>query len=97
MKRLFVAAVLGMAVVGCAGKGGSEPVKASTAAPSSANYFEMTRDGRTYVFGSVKSMGEFARTGNAGKTVDEYYKGRVVTFEAAEATRLKGEYEKQHK
>jgi hypothetical protein len=97
MKRLIVAAVLGMAVVGCAGKGGSEPVKASAAAPTKANYFEMTKDGRTYVFGSVQAMQKFATTGDAGKTVDEYYKGRVVTFEASEAVRLKGEYEKQHK
>lgn len=95
MKRVCLAALAAMMLVGCAAKQDST-VKASAAGPAKADYFEYKKDGQVYVFGSIESMQKFVKTGKAD-TVPEYFKGRVVNFESAQSNRLVAEYGKQNK
>lgn len=83
-----------------AGAGKASGGNSAAAAPASkANYFEMKKGGKTYVFSRVDSMNAF-REGRGGvKTSTEQLGGKVVVVENRSYTdynRLVGEYKKAH-
>ena len=78
----------------------AKPAEAKAAA--SKSYYEMNKDGRTYVFGNIPSMQRISRGEQvANLVVKEGYgpNGETVAFESDGAgleTRLMEDYTKQH-
>ncbi len=97
MKRATLA-MLGISMlVGCATSHKSAATLAP-AGPAKADYFEVNKNGQTYVFNDVKTLQSFTKTGNSGPTVTDYYGSKLVSFQATgDERRLVAEYEKQHK
>jgi hypothetical protein len=101
---LVAAALLG----GCAGEGSGQtmnhPFRKKSAAvapadPGKANYFEMKKDGRTYVFSRMESMNGFREGKAPAKTSTQAFDGKTVVFENRGFTdynRLVAEYKKAH-
>jgi hypothetical protein len=108
MKSLILALSLAAAALacGCADEGQTvnHPFKKKTAPaaaadPSKANYFEMKKDGQTYVFSRVESMNAFREGKPPAKTKTETLDGRAVVFEDrgfSDYNRLVAEYKKAH-
>src|SRR3712207_4032546 len=108
MKRLTLSMALLAAALtcGCAGEGQTmnHPFKKKPAAgaatdPSKANYFEMKKEGRTYVFSRIDSLNAFREGGSLGKTRTEQLDGKEVVFENrgfSDYNRLVAEYKKAH-
>ena len=112
MKRLALAlttASLALALTGLAGctsegQTVNSPFQkkaagSATKAPTDANYFEMKKEGRTYVFSRIDSMNAFRENGSTGKTKTEQLDGKSVVFEDRGYTdynRLVAEYKKAH-
>ena len=76
-----------------------EPAGSTAKTPAEANYFEVKKDGATYVFSRVESMNAF-RNGRApaGATTQQL-DGKTVVFENRNYTdynRLVAEYKKAH-
>ncbi|CAN5385328.1 hypothetical protein BH10PLA1_BH10PLA1_12800 [soil metagenome] len=95
MNRALSVVVIGMMLAGCATKPSAATL--SPAAPAKADYFEVNKGGKTYVFSDIKTMQAFAQTGNAGPTVSDFFGSSTVTFQATgDQSRLMTEYEKQH-
>ena len=96
MKRATLA-MLGISMlVGCA----TSHKSAATLppGPAKADYFEVNKNGQTYVFNDVKVLQNFMKSGNSGPTVTDYYGSKLVSFQATgDERRLVAEYEKQHK
>ena len=101
---LLAAALLG----GCAEDGSGQKMnhpfkkKSASAAPtdpSKANYFEMKKEGRTYVFSRIDAMNAFRDGRPPAKTSTQEFEGKTVVFENRGFTdynRLVAEYKKAH-
>lgn len=112
MKRWAILPVLGVLFCGCSQSKQADPAPKSAAVAPAAKpvdaaadsklYFEMNKDGRTYVFGTVASMQKVARGEQlANLVIKEKFgpAGETVAFESNGAgmeARLMQEYEKQH-
>ena len=111
MNRTLLALALAVAsatFAGCADEGTGQtmnhPFKKKSAAvaptdPSQANYFEMKKDGRTYVFSKIDSMDAFREGKAPAKTSTQELDGKTVVFENRGFTdynRLVAEYKKAH-
>ena len=109
MSRLMLITTLFVAALawGCSENGQTmnHPFKkkpaASSAAtdPSKANYFEMKKEGRTYVFSRIESMNAFREGRLRAKTSTQDLDGKTVVFENrgfADYNRLVAEYKKAH-
>jgi hypothetical protein len=116
MKRLvliaaIVAAAPVMSLVGGCEEGGSSPkmnnpfkkTAPAAAAPAKANYFEVKKNGKTYVLGSADSLKAFNEGNESSLALKEMPafgpKGGTVVFESTNYTdsnRLVAEYKKNH-
>ena len=105
MKRFAITftAAAALAVAGCSSDDGgmkmNNPMAKAdkSAGPAKADYFEVRKDGQTYVLGSEQSLKAF----NAGQTPKtkpmSFDNGKTVQIESASYTdmnRLAGEYKK---
>jgi hypothetical protein len=108
MNRLgLTAAAVTLAALACGCSGGGNGPKMNNPfakqpanAPSGkADYFEMKKDGRTYVFSRVESMNAFREGNPPPRTTTQQLGGRTVVFEDrgyTDANRLAAEYKKAH-
>ena len=111
MNRTILAVTLLAAaatLAGCADEGTGQtlnnPFQKKTASanptdPSQANYFEMKKDGLTYVFSKIGSMNGFREGRAPAKTSTQTLDGKTVVFEDRGFTdynRLVAEYKKAH-
>lgn len=105
---VVAAALVAGALSGCSEDEGGQkinpPFKKTSAAvaatdPKHANYFEMKKDGKTYVFSKVESMNAFREGKLPPDTRMQQLGGKTVVFEDRNYTdynRLVAEYKKSH-
>ena len=75
------------------------PASATANDPSKANYFEMKKDGVTFVFSRIESMNAFREGKTPARTSRQALDGKTVVFENRGFTdhnRLIAEYKKAH-
>ena len=105
MKRLVLLAAMAAFVPGCADDGGMQKMnspfkkKQPGSTPAKANYFEVKKQGTTYVLGSPESLKALNKGGSVKlKQMPNYGpKGETVAFENTSFTehnRLVAEYRK---
>ena len=76
-----------------------QPATAIAKKPSDANYFEMRKEGKVYVFSNINSMNAFREGKAPGSMKAQTLEGKAVAFEYRGFTdynRLVGEYKKAH-
>ena len=90
---------------GCTEDGGGQKLnnpfekKGASASPATPDYFEMKKDGKTYVFSRVQSMNAFRDGQPPARTETQQLGDRTVVFEDRGYTgynRLVAEYKKAH-
>ena len=103
---LALALALAVSSPGCTSEGqtvnspfAKKPAGSAAKSPTEANYFEMKKEGKTYVFSKIDSMNAFREGGAAGKTRTEQLDGKTVVFEDRsymDYNRLVAEYKRAH-
>jgi hypothetical protein len=77
-----------------------QPATAIAKKPSDANYFEMRKEGKVYVFSDISSMNSFRESSKMpGAAKSQQLDGKTVVFQDRGYTdynRLVGEYKKAH-
>ena len=77
----------------------AQPASAVAKKPSDANYFEMRKEGKVYVFSDIKTMNAFREGKAPASSKSQTLEGKQVVFEDRGYTdynRLVGEYKKAH-